>query len=255
VKNTDRNLEDKWIDVDDQQAIEYFYDSNRRCYNISNDDLRFIRMLAKKTQLVNKKSEVDFAHGILLFSLIKNYPSSHVKVAEIGTAKGFSALCMSAAIKSGGKSGIVMTTDIIPNWVERYWNDVGDLEGKISRGNFIEEEFATLRANIMFLSMASFNISNTIDFPEINVWFFDGVHSPKAIRNEYTVAKKSVSSNTIYIFDDCTEDYKDYRTEVESLLTGDGMIYNLISSKWGRKKFYVASKNGIHNEILRLNKR
>ena len=249
TKNNNHDLEDRWTKVNFEKLNFYKIDEISKEYNNSDADLNFIKSLGFKSQLVNKKSPVDFSHGPLLFHIINAHPKKYLRIMEIGTAKGFSALCMSKALSNKKKEGIIISNDIIHNQSKRHWNDTEDLNGKVSRDSFIRDNYNDLRSKIMFLSCTSFNLPHIVDLPEIDIWFFDGVHQPKTIYIEFKIALTSCHEDTIFIFDDCTEDYLDYKLQVKKLLKKHKMKYSLISSDSGRKKFYIASQSGFHENI------
>ena len=63
-------------------------------------DKKWLDNLALHTQVV-KKSEINYQHGRILYSSLRDYIKKELKylnILEIGTALGFSSTCMSKAI-------------------------------------------------------------------------------------------------------------------------------------------------------------
>jgi predicted O-methyltransferase YrrM len=67
---------------------------------------------------VKKRSKLGYAHGRLLYSVLRKYIAdnspAYVNVLETGTARGFSALCMAKAIADSGVTGHVVTNRPAP---------------------------------------------------------------------------------------------------------------------------------------------
>ena len=65
-----------------------------------------------------------------MYSLLRKYIQdqniNYIKILEIGTARGFSSICMSKAINDTGIKGVINTIDIIPHKKEIYWNCIDD---------------------------------------------------------------------------------------------------------------------------------
>ena len=84
-----------------------------------NVDKLWLDKLALHTQVVKKKSAINYQHGRVLYSLLRKYIQdqniNYIKILEIGTARGFSSICMSKAINDTGIKGVINTIDIIPH--------------------------------------------------------------------------------------------------------------------------------------------
>ncbi len=87
-------------------------------FNINKD---WFENLALNTQVVIKRSEINYQHGRLLYSLLMNYISNqskkmnYIQIFETGTARGFSAICMARALIDSRINGNVTTIDILPH--------------------------------------------------------------------------------------------------------------------------------------------
>ena len=81
---------------------------------------KWLDNLALKTQIVKKKSTIDYQHGRLLYSMVRRElkkftKNDNYRILEVGTARGFSSIVMSKAISDSNKKGNIITIDIIPN--------------------------------------------------------------------------------------------------------------------------------------------
>ncbi len=69
--------------------------------------------LALHTQVVIKKSAINYQHGRLLYSVLRKYiaeqGSTNLTVLETGTARGFSSICMAMAMKDANVEGKIIT--------------------------------------------------------------------------------------------------------------------------------------------------
>ena len=104
-------------------------------------DKVFFENLALHTQVCKKKSKLNYQHGRILYSYLRNfikvnYKKQNIKTIntfETGTARGFSAICMSKAIQDSEVNGNIITIDILPHNKKMYWNCIDDIEGKKTR--------------------------------------------------------------------------------------------------------------------------
>ena len=82
-------------------------------------DINWLNKLALQTQVVIKKSSINYQHGRILYAELCNYIQknsiSNVIILETGTARGFSSVCMSKAITDCKLDGEINTIDILPN--------------------------------------------------------------------------------------------------------------------------------------------
>ena len=91
-------------------------------------DKKWINKLALYTQVVIKKSPLNYAHGRILYSALRNYLNKNLKqiksinIIETGTARGFSALCMAKALNDMQQEGKISTIDILPHDKKIFWN-------------------------------------------------------------------------------------------------------------------------------------
>ena len=164
------------------ENINYF--ENKLGYSINKE---WLNNLALHTQVVIKKSSINYQHGRVLYSCLRDYLLNHnnIQILETGTSKGFSAICMSKALKDSQKDGVIFTIDIIPHDKAMYWNGISDSYGKITRKNLLKP-WADYTQNINFLHGRTNKIINHIIkknfLKRINFAFLDAAHNLSAVR-------------------------------------------------------------------------
>ena len=110
--------------VKDVDLLEKEYD-----YSINRD---WLNSLALETQIVIKKSELNYAHGRVLYTILRNYLSTlkqdikKINIIETGTARGFSAMCMAKALSDSEFEGSICTLDVLPHYKRMFWNCISD---------------------------------------------------------------------------------------------------------------------------------
>lgn len=168
-------------------------------------DKSWLDKLALHTQVVKKKSAINYQHGRVLYSLLRKYIQdqniNYIKILEIGTARGFSSICMSKAINDTGIKGVINTIDIIPHKKEIYWNCIDDFEGKKTRENLLSFWSEELK-NINFLTGPSSYVLNKTKMEKINFAFIDGMHDYYNVKKELNFVKERQSIGDIIICDD-----------------------------------------------------
>ncbi len=163
--------------------------------------------LALVTQVVIKDSEINYQHGILLYSFLKNYIEKFkvekVTVLETGTARGYSSVCMSKAINESDCEGEVITVDYLPCDKKIFWNCIKDFEGKHTRYELLSEWESELD-NITFLTGKTKNVLDKIDIDRINFAFLDACHTENEVLEEYKFVSCRQMKGDVIIFDDVT---------------------------------------------------
>ena len=169
---------------------------------------RWLDKLAFKTQIVKKKSKIDYQHGRLIYSILrkklKNFnKNKKFRILEVGTARGFSSVVMSKAINDSKKKGNIFTIDIIPNRKKIYWNTIDDLKGPQTRENLLKN-YKKYTKIIKFLTGSSLDIIKKIKFKRLNFVFLDGNHDFYNVKNEYDLVKNLQKKSDILFLDDVT---------------------------------------------------
>ncbi len=194
IYNEVKNIKYKEID-NFEESCGYFLDKD------------WLDNLALYTQIVIKKSQINYQHGRILYSLLMKYLNQNndkINVLETGTARGFSSICMSKAILDSNKKGKIYTIDIIPHDQKMFWNCLKDFNGKISRKELLSE-WIVYTKNINFLRGRTHIVLRKIKFDRINFAFLDAAHNFKSVKNEFDYVSKKQISGDLIIFDDVTK--------------------------------------------------
>ena len=152
--------------------------------------------LALHTQVVIKGSELCYEHGRVLYSTLRRFLQDRdsVRIVETGTARGFSALCMAKAIQDSGKTGSIVTHDILPHNTKMYWNCIDDHEGEKSRAELLAPWDTSM------ITFVTGNSKTTLKTQECDFAFLDGAHTYEDVKAEYA----KLIGPKVVVFDDYT---------------------------------------------------
>jgi hypothetical protein len=198
---------EKYLALWHQAKLEYYPEIVNYLseYNIKIPS-EWIHELALYTQVCIKESKINYQHGFLLYKCLSNYilknKLNEISIVEIGTARGFSALCMAKAIKDHGIEGKILTLDILPNNFPIYWNSIGDNKGKRSRVELLSGYKYLIEHYIQFIEGKSENILRNLALKRINLAFIDGNHFYENVLYDGNYISKNQSSGDIIVFDD-----------------------------------------------------
>ena len=162
--------------------------------------------LALHTQIVKKKSKLNYYHGRLLYSFLRKYIEQNkylgaITILETGTARGFSSLCLSKALDDSKKEGKIFTIDLIPNDKKIYWNCIDDCEGKKTRLELLESWKKELK-NIVFLTGDCSKVLENLHLDRVNFAFLDAQHKYENIKSEFNFVFMRQKKDDLILFDD-----------------------------------------------------
>lgn len=169
----------------------------------------WINNLALHTQVVRKKSELNWQHGRILYSLLRSrlekepLKENGWQVFETGTARGFSAICMAKAMIDSNNQGVVVTVDALPHNVPRYWNCIDDLEGQKSRRQLLAPWPSELSRVIFFQALSPQHLDR-IGLDRIHFAFLDAQHTFESVMEEFDFVKQRQTVGDLIVFDDVT---------------------------------------------------
>ncbi len=210
-----------------------------------NVDKAWLDELALHTQVVKKKSAINYQHGRVLYSLLRKYIQDQninfIKILEIGTARGFSSICMSRAIIDSKINGNISTIDIILNKNKIYWNCIDDHDGKKSRQDLLCPWEKELK-NINFLTGPSSFILKKINYDRINFAFIDGMHDYLNVRREFKFISTKQLKGDLIIFDDYSNNFPDIVRFVEQIREDKVYEIKIISSTKDRSYAILQKK-------------
>ena len=160
---------------------------------------------------INQKTKIkiiNYERGILLYSLIAKYKPKNV--LEIGTAEGYSALCMAWAMTDYDINGRIFTIDPKPFDVpikreitleENPKHESIMLSTKELWNKFANKEWIK---KIEVLTGFSGEIlqKKTKEFPKMDMGFIDGHHTYEAVIHDFYAFLQTTSENFYLLFDD-----------------------------------------------------
>ena len=155
-----------------------------------------------------KIKTINYERGILLYSLIAKYKPKNV--LEIGTAEGYSALCMAWAMTDYDINGRIYTIDPKPfdvpikreiTWEENPKHESIMLSTKELWNKFANKEWIK---KIEVLTGFSGEIlqKKTKEFPKMNMGFIDGHHAYETVIHDFHAFLQTASENFSLLFDD-----------------------------------------------------
>ena len=164
---------------------------------------------------INQKTKIkiiNYERGILLYSLIAKYKPKNV--LEIGTAEGYSALCMAWAMTDYDINGRIFTIDPKPFDVpikreitleENPKHESIMLSTKELWNKFANKEWIK---KIEVLTGFSGEIlqKKTKEFPKMDMGFIDGHHTYEAVIHDFYAFLQTASENFSLLFDDYSYD-------------------------------------------------
>lgn len=198
-----------------------------------NVDKSWLDELALHTQVVKKKSAINYQHGRVLYSILRKYIQdqniNYIKILEIGTARGFSSICMSKAIIDSKINGKISTIDIISNKNKIFWNCIDDHDGKKSRQELLNPWDKQLK-NINFLTGPSSLILKKINYDRINFAYIDGMHDDFNVRKEFKFISMKQIKGDFIIFDDYSSNFPDIIRFVNEIRDDEVYEIKIVSS-------------------------
>jgi hypothetical protein len=168
--------------------------------------------LALHTQVVIKTSPLCWQHGRVLFASLSNYLNDNpievipvVTIWETGTARGFSALCMSKAIEEQGRVARIITFDVLPHNQRMFWGCIDDHDGPKSRSELLRP-WRNLGSKYLIFYQGDSKINlKKVATERIHFAFLDGSHTYKDIIFEFNQIKDYQCSGDVIVFDDYNE--------------------------------------------------
>lgn len=148
---------------------------------------------------------VNFERGMLLYALIRKYKPK--TILEIGTAEGYSTLCMAWAMTENKNGGRIYTIDPKPHELsierEIILEDDKVVTEKLSTKD-LWNKFASPEwlERIEVISGYAGEILNSKKFPKIEFGYIDGAHFYKAVKHDFFAFLKISDEKFTLLFDD-----------------------------------------------------
>ncbi|MDA7437899.1 class I SAM-dependent methyltransferase [Candidatus Pseudothioglobus singularis] len=175
-------------------------------------DKSWLDNLALHTQVVIKTSPLCWQHGRVLFAKLSNWLNDNpiedipvVTIWETGTARGFSALCMSKAVEEQGRAARIITFDVLPHNKKILWNCIDDYDGPKSRSELLKPWRNLSSKYVIFYQGDSKINLKRVATERIHFAFLDGSHTYNDVMFEFNQIKDYQCVGDIIIFDDYNE--------------------------------------------------
>lgn len=171
-------------------------------------DLEWLDRLALHTQICCKAGEQSYFHGRVLYSTLSSYierlssPDQHLFILETGTARGFSAVCMSKALDDRCQNASILSLDIIPPNKAIYWNCLTDhTRSRLTRSQLLSDYPTCLNRLITIQGYTSYQLDR-LNLERIHFGFLDASHTYADVMHEYRFIAERQLPGDIIIFDD-----------------------------------------------------
>jgi predicted O-methyltransferase YrrM len=190
-------------------------------------DRAWLDELALHTQIVVKKSRLNYQHGRLVYAYLRDRcarlpAGSYAAVLETGTARGYSTLCLARALADAGMSGHVVTVDLLPHNTRFYWNCIDDHDGEKSRQELLQA-YGDLTRRIVFVEGATGAELKRLGLSHIAFAFLDAAHTFDDVMAEYAYVAARQSTGDVIVFDDVTPGQFDGVVEAVAAIARSGV--------------------------------
>ena len=187
---------------------------------------------------------INYERGILLYSLIAKYKPKNV--LEIGTAEGYSTLCMAWAMVDHDINGKIFTIDPKPfdapiereiTWEKNPEHNTVSLSTKELWNKFADKEWIKKIEVLTGFSGEALQ-KNTKKLPKMDMGFIDGHHVYEAVIHDFYAFLRTASENFYLLFDDYIPNEIDGVTKVidEEVVTNFDVTLIKTNAKQQRKE-------------------
>lgn len=150
-----------------------------------------------------KRNPPSWQHGRVLYALTRQYLTTvtgPVQLLDIGTAKGYSALCLQWALLDAKVHGRVTSVDVIDPAGTARRNTVAECAGPVTLYQILEPWPEARK--IDFLQMTGSEWLGAYS-GRVHVAFVDGKHTFEAVTKEADLLAERQQSGDLAMFDDC----------------------------------------------------
>lgn len=207
LKKSSAHNRDKLLKLH-RDAFEDLKEFVKKYFSLNNFNDQFYFDLTLKTQTVDKGQKLSFIHGYLLQEELRKYllfnkSETNINILEIGTARGYSSICMAKVLNEQNMNGKIITVDILPVDKKIYWNSISDIEsGKQTRYELLKPWEHLVNKYIIYIKGYTKIALTKIFLPRINFCFIDGSHEYDDVKYEIQFVSSRQKQNDIIFFDD-----------------------------------------------------
>lgn len=145
----------------------------------------------------------NWQHGRVLYAAVRAYCETaapeFLNLVDIGTAKGFSALCLQWALTDANRLGDVTSCDVIDPKARQRRNTVGEVDGLKTLAELLEPWPEATK--IAFRQSTGVDLLSRYEW-RVHVAFVDGKHSGAVVRREGELLAMRQNQGDLVIFDD-----------------------------------------------------
>ncbi len=157
----------------------------------------------------------NWQHGRVLYAVARKYLSSMpirgivvdppgtytdaVTLLDIGTAKGFSALCLAWALHDAYATGEVVTVDVIDPMARIYRNTVAEVNGPVTLADLLSPWPEADRIDALKMPGARWLQTQQ---SRVHLAFVDGKHSGSVVKQEGVFLWKLQEAGDVIVYDD-----------------------------------------------------
>jgi hypothetical protein len=177
-------------------------------FYLTTQEVAVINRLALVSQVTSKTSQIDYSHGFLLLTLIKRIKHEHSEIDnlvyfETGTARGFSAIAVAYIANELFQNYDVTTIDVLDHHTKRYWNCIGDFNGRRTRQEVLGA-YSSLASKVKFLTKRTSIYMKQNKSHRTHLAFLDGSHTYQDVRREFNWIAESQKIGDVILLDDVT---------------------------------------------------
>jgi len=198
----------------DSVKIEQFIDSLDIKIPPKEKFLELTHIFPISPQLNFAKQIPNYERGILLYSLIAKYKPKNV--LEIGTAEGYSTLCMAWAMTDYNINGKIFTIDPKPfdvpikrnvTWEDNPKHDTVMLSRRELWNKFADKEW--IKKIEVLTGFSGEVLQKNTKLPKMDMGFIDGSHVYEAVVHDFYAFLEVASESFHLLFDDYVSDEND----------------------------------------------
>ncbi len=144
----------------------------------------------------------NWQHGRVLYAVARKYlatVSENVTLLDIGTAKGFSALCLAWALHDAYAKGDVVTVDVIDPMARIYRNTVAEVNGPVTLADLLSQWPEADRIDALKMPGARWLQTQQ---SRVHLAFVDGKHSGSVVKQEGLFLWKLQEAGDVIVYDD-----------------------------------------------------
>lgn len=185
----------------------------------------------------------NFNHGIILYTLLDDYlkkNNNNFEILEIGSARGYTSLCMSQAIINNNNNSKILSLDVIGN-DSKFFQKTYIGNKRVSRFDILKNFSSELLKNIIFIKADTYSDLEKITFHNLKFVFIDGEHNFKYLSKELEYCDRFLLKDGLIVVDDYNE--KEFNEVIKCVnFFAKNFNYDLKIIKYGKLSNFAILK-------------